>query len=93
MVLKAEGLQHWAVHELLTKIHVILDSTVSKQVSSTAHILAHLFNSSSRLHCEVWASYFLFLHNIKDPVPPSEACLDGSIIWSLAHTTKNPHLD
>ena len=48
------------------------------------HILAHLFNSVSRQHCEVWASQFPFLHSLKVVIPPSEACLYGHINWSLA---------
>ena len=43
-----------------------------------------MFNSASRQHHEVWASQFPFLHSLKDVVPPSEACLYGCIIWSLA---------
>ena len=72
------------VHELLLQIHSILDKAVSKQVGNSAHILAHLFNSVSRQHCEVWASQFPFLHSLKDVIPPSEACLYGHINWSLA---------
>ena len=47
-------------------------------------ILAHLFNSVSRQHCEVWASHFPFLHSLKEVIPPSEACPYGHINWSLA---------
>ena len=72
------------VHELLLQIHGILDKAVSKQVGNLAHILAHLFNSVSRQHREVWASQFPFLHSLKEVVPPSEACLYGHINWSLA---------
>ena len=50
---------------------------------NSACILAHVFSSASRQHCEVWASQFPFLHSLKDLVPPSEACLDGCINWSL----------
>ena len=46
------------VCELLLKIH---------------DILAYLFNSLSRQHCEVWASMFPFLHSLRDVIPPSEA--------------------
>ena len=63
------------VCELLAKIHDILDNAVSKWVGSTACILAHVFISSSRQHCEVWASQFPFLHCLKDIIPSSEACL------------------
>ena len=49
-----------------------------------ACILAHLFNSVSRQHCEVWTSQFPFLHSLKEVIPPSEACLYGHINWSLA---------
>ena len=73
------------VHELLLWIHGILDKAVSKQVGNSAHILAHLFNSVSRQHREVWASQFPFLHSLK-VIPPSEAYLYGCIIWSLVLT-------
>ena len=83
---KAEGdvIPVSEVHELLLQIHDILDKAVSKQVGNSAHILAHLFNSVSRQHCEVWASQFPFLHSLKEVIPPSEACLYGHINWSLA---------
>ena len=48
------------VHELLLRIHYILDKAVSKQVGNSVCILAHLFNSVFRQHHEVWASQFLF---------------------------------
>ena len=67
------------VQELLTKFHDILSNAVSKKVSNTACILAYLFNFASRQHCKVWASQFPFLHNTKDSIPPSEACLCGHI--------------
>ena len=69
------------VHELLTKIHDILDDSLSK-----CSYFAYLFNSTSRQGCEVWASQFPFLHNIKDSINPSEACLYGCINWSLSQT-------
>ena len=72
------------VHELLLRIHDILDKAVSKQVGNSACILVHLFNSVSRQHHEVWASQFPFLHSLKEVIPPSEACLYGCINWSLA---------
>ena len=71
------------VRELLLWIHGILDKAVSKQVGNSACILAHLFNSVSWQHREVWASQFPFLHSLKEVVPPSEACLYGHINWSL----------
>ena len=71
------------VRELLLQIHGILDKAVSKRVGNSAHILAHLFNSVSRQHREVWASQFPFLHSL-EVIPPSEACLYGRINWSLA---------
>ena len=82
---KAEGdvIPVSEVHELLLQIHGILDKAVSKQVGNSACILAHLFNSVSRQHREVWASHFPFLHSLKDVIPPSEACLNGHINWSL----------
>ena len=61
-----------------------MDKAVSKQVGNSACILAHLFNSVSRQHWEVWASQFPFLHSLKEVIPPSEACLYGHINWSLA---------
>ena len=72
------------VYGLLLQIHSILDKAVSKQVGNSAHILAHLFISVSRQHREVWASQFPFLHNLKEVISPSEACLYGHINWSLA---------
>ena len=69
---------------LLLQIHVILDKAVSKQVGNSAHILAHLFKTVSRQHCEVWASQFPFLHSLKEVIPPSEVCLYGHINWSVA---------
>ena len=72
------------VHELLLKVHDILDNAVSKQVGNSAHILAHVFSSVSRQYREVWASRFPFLHNLRDVIPPSKACLYGHINWSLA---------
>ena len=62
-------------HELHTKIHNILNNAVSEWVGNMTCILACIFNSAPRQHCEVWTSQFPFLHNIKDSVPPSEACL------------------
>ena len=41
------------VHDLLLKVHNILDSAVSKQVGNSAHISSHAFNSVSRQHLEV----------------------------------------
>ena len=71
------------VHDLLIKVHGILGNALSKQVGISAHILAHVFNSASRQHYEVWASQFPFLNSLKDVVPPSEACLYDHINWSL----------
>ena len=51
------------VHEPLTWIHDILDNAVSKWVGNAAHILAYIFNSALRQHCEVLTSHFPFLHN------------------------------
>ena len=66
------------------KVHDILDSAVSKQISNYAHILVHVFNSVSRQCCEVWASQLPFLHSLRDVIPISEACMYGHINWSLA---------
>ena len=49
-----------------------------------AHILTYMFNSVSRQCSEVWASWFPFLHSLRDVIPPSEVCLYGHINWSLA---------
>ena len=78
---KAEGdvIPVSEVHELILEIHGILDKAVSKQVGNSAHILAHLFNSVSRQHHEIWSSQFPFLHSLKEVIPPSEACLYGHI--------------
>ena len=72
------------VHELLIKVYDILDNAVPKCVGNSANILAHIFHSASRQHCEVWASQSPFLGSLKDVVPPSKACLFGHINWSLA---------
>ena len=73
------------VCELLLQIHGILDKAVSKhELENSACILAHLFNSVSRQHQEVWASQFPFHHSLKEVIPLSEACLYGCINWSLA---------
>ena len=57
---------------------------MSKLVGNSACILAHVFNSASRQHCEVWASQFPFLHTLKDMALPGMACLYGHINGSLA---------
>ena len=72
------------VHGLLLQIYGILDKAVSKGVGNSSSILAHLFNSVSWQHHEVWASQFAFLHSLKEVIPPSKACLYGHINWSLA---------
>ena len=72
------------VHELLLRIHDILDKAVSKWVGNTAHILAYLFNSVSRQYHKAWASQFPFLHSLWEVIPPREACLYSHINWSLA---------
>ena len=65
---------------------------LSKWVSNMTHILACLFNSAIRQCCAVWVSQSLFLHNIKDFLPPSEVCLYGCICWSLTQAHHNlPH--
>ena len=64
------------LYELLTKIHDILDNSVSKLVFNAAHILAYLFTSASGQFDEVCTSVFL-LHNFKDTVPFSEDFLYG----------------
>ena len=72
------------MHELFSKIYDIWDSSVSKQVGNTAHILAYLFNSASRSCYNDWTLQFTFLHKFKDTFPDSEVCLHGYINWSLA---------
>ena len=72
------------VHELLLKVHGILDNAVSKQVGNLGCILAHVFNSVSRQCHEVWASQFPFLISLRDVIPPSKACLYDQMNWSLA---------
>ena len=67
------------VHELLLKVHDILDNAVSNQVGNSACILAHVFNSVFRQCHEVCASRFPFLHGLRNVIPPSEACLYGHI--------------
>ena len=74
------------VHEVLNKIHDILDNAMSKQVGNAAHLLVYAFYSASRKHHKVQASQFPFLHSLKDMVPISEGFLYGCINWSLAKT-------
>ena len=77
------------VHDLLLKVHDILVMAVSKQVVNSPHILAHVFNSVSRQHREVWASQFPFLYSFKEVIPPSEACLYDHINWSLVQAQQH----
>ena len=63
--------------ELFTKIHDIQDNAVSKHFVNTAFILAYLFISPSKQCCEVWASQFPFLHNLKDTIPTSDPYFYG----------------
>ena len=72
------------VHELLLRIHDILDKAVSRQVGNVTRILAYLFNSVSRQCHEVWPSQCPFLHSLREVIPPSKACLYGHINLSLA---------
>ena len=67
---------------LITRIHDILDSSVSKKIGNIACVTAYLFNSASRQYHDVWASQFLFLHIIHGTVPPTVTCLYGHISWS-----------
>ena len=70
-------------YDLLLKVHVILDMAVSKRVGNSAFILAHVFNTVSRQHCEVWASEFPFLHSLREVIllvrPVCMAILTG--LW------------
>ena len=61
-------------HELLTKIHDILDNSVSKWVINMAHILAYVLNL---------LGFQVSLYGIEDFTAPSEAFLYGHISWSL----------
>ena len=61
-------------YELHNKIYNIGDNALLKWVGNTAHILAYLFNSTSRQCHEVWASQLPFLNNLKDTFLPNEAC-------------------
>ena len=81
------------VHELLIKIHDILDNAVAKWVGNSAGILANVFNSASRQHNDAWASQLLFLWGLKDMVPPSEACLHGYINWSQTQAQQQSSMD
>ena len=72
------------MHELINRIHDILNNVVSKWVSNTADILAYLFKSASSQHHEVWALQFPVLHNFKDTLSPSETCFYDHINWSLS---------
>ena len=65
---------------------------VSQWVCNTAHSLANLFNSVSRQCHEVWALQFPFLHNFKDTIPPTEACLYVCINLSLVQTQQQSAL-
>ena len=79
------------VHELLLRVHNILDNTVSNQVGNFACILAHVFNSVSRQCHEVWASQFPFPHSLRNVISPSEAYLYGCINWSLAQAQQQSY--
>ena len=81
------------VHEILTKIHDILGSDVSKQVSNMPLYLPYPFHSASRLCGEVWPSHFPFLHSINDFIHPSEACLNMHINWSLTKAHQHFYLN
>ena len=71
------------VHDLLGKIHNILDKAVSKLAWNAGCTSAFLFNSDSRQQHWVWALQYLFLNMIKGTVPSSETCLSGLMngIW------------
>ena len=79
------------MHELFTKTRDILNSAVCKWGGTVAHILASLFKSDSRKHCEVWVSQFPFIHNIKYTVD-SDACLYRYINWSLTQAGQQSSL-
>ena len=80
------------MHELLTRIHDILDKVMFKLVGDRACMLADVFNSASRQCHEVLVSQFPFLHSLQDMVSPSEACLYGHINWSLVQALKQPFM-
>ena len=77
---------------LVIKVHDILDNAASKWIGNSACILAHVFNSASRQFCEVWASWFHFLHCLKDMVLTSEAFLYGHINCCLAQAQQQPSI-
>ena len=62
------------------------------ELGISAHILAHVFDSVSRQHHEVWASQFLFLQGLWNMIPPSGACPYGCINWSLAQAQQQPSM-
>ena len=68
----------------LPRFMTFYTNTPFKCVGNTAHILVHVFNFAARQHHEVWPSQFSFLYSLRDMVPPTEACLNGYINWSLA---------
>ena len=82
------------VHELLTKIHVILDSVVSKWVDNMAHILASLFNFwhlGSMVESGVPSFMFFTVLRILFLLVRL-ACMVASIcLWY--RLTNNPHLN
>ena len=81
------------VHDLLTTCHDILDKCyISKWVGNTACILAFVFNSTSRQHCELWASQFPFLYSLKDNVLHSKAWHYICKNWSLAQQQSPFHM-
>ena len=55
-------------------------------------VIWYIFYSASGQHCDVWASQFLFFHNVYDAVPPSEACLYSHINWTLAEANHQSSL-
>ena len=57
---------------------------MSKQVENFTCILAHIFNSASRQHCEVWALKFPFFIVSRMLFLSSEACLYDHVNCSHA---------
>ena len=59
-----------------------------KSIENSAHILVHVFNSTSKQPHKVLATQFPFHHSLNDVVSLGEACLYGHINWSLAQAQK-----
>ena len=74
------------VHELLTKIHDILDSALSKWFGITAGILTYLFNSTSRYFHEIWTLQFWLIINLETLLCLVRLAFFGDLNSSVAQT-------